>query len=403
MKRTENMAHGENTITEAQIAHAEKVQSMWKIVFSQFLEHKAAVVGLCVIVFYIFVALFAPLIQMATGLDPERQNPLQRYQKMYSKTVAGQDERDDLIKKFIENQPEDATQIQTELTAKSLVTSQRPEEALFELGNKDVTDSKEIVKKLDSPGKTKLLKVIDDFETRHYFGTDELGRDVFIRLVYGTRVSMGVGVLVAIASAIIGLLIGAFAGYYGGRMDMILMRITDALLSLPTIPVLIVVAAVDLDKVPGARLLITQQNESIMKLVTILIVFSWMTVARLVRGSVLSLRERDFILAAKTMGATDRTIIFRHLFPNVIAPLLVSVTLGIGGAILYEASLSFLGLGIQPPTPSWGNMLFNAQELITEAPWLCILPGLNILFVVMSFNYLGDGLQDAIDPKAIRR
>ena len=214
---------------------------------------------------------------------------------------------------------------------------------------------------------------------------------------------MGVGVMVTIASAILGLLIGSLAGYYGGFVDTALMRFTDALLSLPTIPIMILFAAVDIDKVPGARNLISTQNENIMKLATILILFSWMTVARLVRGSVLSLREREFILAAKTMGATDRTILLRHLFPNVIAPLLVAVTLGVGNAILSEAALSFLGLGIQPPTPSWGNMLFNAQELINEAPFLAILPGLNILIVVMSFNYLGDGLQDAIDPKAIRR
>jgi len=123
----------------------------------------------------------------------------------------------------------------------------------------------------------------------------------------------------------------------------------------------------------------------------------------LVRGSVLSLREREFIMASKTMGAKDSRIIIRHIFPNVIAPLLVSVTLGVGSAILYEAALSYLGLGIQPPTPSWGNMLFNAQELISEAPFLAIIPGVNILLLAMSFNYVGDGLQDAIDPKAIRR
>ena len=128
-----------------------------------------------------------------------------------------------------------------------------------------------------------------------------------------------------------------------------------------------------------------------------------MTVARLVRGSILSLREREFILASKTLGATDFTIITRHMFPNVIAPMLVSVTLGVGESILFEAALSFLGLGIQPPTPSWGNMLFNAQELISQAPFLAILPGLLILMVTISFNYVGDGLQDAIDPKAIRR
>jgi peptide/nickel transport system permease protein len=138
-------------------------------------------------------------------------------------------------------------------------------------------------------------------------------------------------------------------------------------------------------------------------MILILCLFSWMTVARLVRGSILTLREREFILAAKTLGASDITIIMRHMFPNVIAPMLVSISLGVGESILFEAALSFLGLGIQPPTPSWGNMLFNAQELIYQAPFLAILPGLMIFLTVISFNFLGDGLQDAIDPKAIRR
>ncbi|HEY1080017.1 MAG TPA: ABC transporter permease, partial [Bdellovibrio sp.] len=149
--------------------------------------------------------------------------------------------------------------------------------------------------------------------------------------------------------------------------------------------------------------LITPSNESIIKMVIILCIFSWMTVARLVRGSILSIREREFVLAARTLGAGDGTIIVRHMFPNVIAPMLVSITLGVGESILFEAALSFLGLGIQPPTPSWGNMLNNAQELIYQAPFLAILPGVLILMTTISFNYLGDGLQDAIDPKAIRR
>jgi peptide/nickel transport system permease protein len=181
------------------------------------------------------------------------------------------------------------------------------------------------------------------------------------------------------------------------------MRVTDALISLPLLPVLIVIAAVDLQKVPGLSWILNSGSESLIKLVFILCIFSWMTVARLVRGSILSLREREFILAAKTLGATDFTIISRHMFPNVLAPILVSVTLGVGDSILFEATLSYLGLGIQPPTPSWGNMLFNAQELISQAPFLAIIPGFLIFLIVVSFNFLGDGLQDAMDPKAIRR
>jgi peptide/nickel transport system permease protein len=208
---------------------------------------------------------------------------------------------------------------------------------------------------------------------------------------------------VAIASALFGLLIGSIAGFYGGIIDSILMRITDGLLSLPMIPILILIAAVDLTKLPGLHSLISTSNESILKMIIILCLFSWMTVALLVRGSILSLREQEFVLAARTLGAKDSTIIIRHMFPNVIAPILVSITLGVGESILFEAALSFLGLGIMPPTPSWGNMLNNAQELIYQAPFLAILPGLMIFITTVSFNYLGDGLQDAMDPKALRR
>jgi len=181
------------------------------------------------------------------------------------------------------------------------------------------------------------------------------------------------------------------------------MRVTDALLSLPLVPVLIVVAAVDLQKLPALKSLMDPENESIVKMFLILCLFSWMTVARLVRGSILSLREREFVLAARTLGARDRTIIFRHMFPNVIAPMLVAITLGVGQSILFEAALSFLGLGIMPPTPSWGNMLNNAQEVIYKNVWLTILPGIMILLTTISFNFVGDGLQDAVDPKSIRR
>ncbi|MBO9667351.1 MAG: ABC transporter permease, partial [Bdellovibrio sp.] len=248
-----------------------------------------------------------------------------------------------------------------------------------------------------------VFYTFNSFKTFHLFGTDELGRDVFIRLVYGTRVSMGVGVLVAIASALIGLLIGSIAGFYGGIVDTVLMRVTDGLLSLPTIPVLILMAAVDMTKIPWLKAIVSTSNESVFKMIIILCMFSWMYVARLVRGSILSIREREFVLAARTLGAKDSTIIIRHMFPNVIAPMLVSITLGVGESILFEAALSFLGLGIMPPTPSWGNMLNNATELIYQAPFLAILPGILILMTTVSFNYLGDGLQDAIDPKSMRR
>lgn len=390
-------------LTQKQISAAEQAMPMWKIVLSQFVEHRAAVIGLFIIFVYMLIALGAPLIQQVTGLDPELQNPLSRYQKPMTTTFASPDQREDAAIIFQKDDPTAFAALGDELVAKHLVTTTVGADAVIEFFKKDSAELISEADLLPDASKTRVNKMIKSFQIYHVFGTDELGRDVLIRLVFGTRVSMGAAVLVTIASAIIGLLIGALAGYHGGFIDTALMRFTDALLSIPTIPIMILFAAIDLDKVPGARAIITNQNENVLKLVFILILFSWMQVARLVRGSILSLREREFILAAKTMGATDSTIIFRHLLPNVIAPLLVSVTLGVGNAILSEAALSYLGLGIQPPTPSWGNMLFNAQELISEAPFLAVLPGLNILAVVMSFNYLGDGLQDAIDPKAIRR
>jgi len=392
-----------SSLSQNQIQHLEKAQSLTQIVYNQFKEHKAAVFGAYTILFFVIIALSAPLIEAVTGLDSDSQNVFNRYKPPFSAVKAGTDVREHAIQQFIEQNPQVAADLQKQLLDKKIVTSAKPEDALYDWASLDKAQAIQALNQIDSAAKTDLKKIAQKFESFHILGTDELGRDVMMRLIYGTRISMGVGILVALASSLIGLLIGALAGFYGGVLDTVLMRVTDALLSLPLMPVLIVVAAIDLQKIPFIKALISSGNESILKLVFILCLFSWMTVARLVRGSILSLREREFILASKTLGATDFTVITRHMFPNVIAPMLVSVTLGVGESILFEAALSYLGLGIQPPTPSWGNMLFNAQELIYQAPFLAILPGVLILLVTISFNYLGDGLQDAIDPKAIRR
>lgn len=391
-----------NLLSAKDRAELEKAQPMWKMVLVQFFEHKLAFAGACIISVFLFVSIFAGQIQKITGLDPDAQNVANRYLAPMTTAQVGQDVRETEIEKFINAQPETAALIQKTLVEKNIVQVAEAD-ALYELAARDVKESIAALKSLELPETKEVTSLFKNFTTFHFFGTDELGRDVFIRLVYGTQVSMGVGVLVAIASAFIGLLIGSLAGFYGGLIDTFLMRVTDALLSLPTIPVLIVMAAIDLTKMPWLKAIVSTSNESIFKMVIILCLFSWMTVARLVRGSILSIREREFVLAARTLGAKDSTIIIRHMFPNVIAPMLVSITLGVGESILFEAALSFLGLGIMPPTPSWGNMLNNAQELIYQAPFLAILPGVLILLTTISFNYLGDGLQDAIDPKAIRR
>lgn len=385
------------------ISDMEKAQSFSRMVYTQFKENKAAICGAYVILFFIATAVLAPLIGWSLGVDANTQNVFNRYKAPMTKVMASQDVKEAQIQQFIQINPEAALDIQNQLLSKKLVTPIRPEDAMYEWIVLEKSKSLEILSQIESPKTDTLKSMIKSFESFHVFGTDELGRDVLMRLVYGARVSMGVGVLATIVSALIGLIVGSMAGYYGGFIDTVLMRVTDSLIALPLLPVLVVVAAIDLQKISFLQSIAEGGNESIIKLVFILCLFSWMTVARLVRGSVLTLREREFILAAKTLGATDFTIILRHMFPNVIAPLLVSVTLGVGNVILFEAALSFLGLGIQPPMPSWGNMLFNAQELIYQAPFLAILPGILIFLAVVSFNFLGDGLQDAIDPKSVKR
>lgn len=234
----------------------------------------------------------------------------------------------------------------------------------------------------------------------HLFGTDELGRDVLLRLLYGGQVSLFTGLTAACVAATIGTVIGLAAGYFGGRLDAILMRITDGVISLPLLPLLIVLAALDLEKIGLPDELVNSEEVSFYRIVIIVALVGWTTVARLVRGATLSIKEREFIMAAEGVGAGHLHIMFNHILPNLISTIIVAVTLSVGNVILLESVLSFLGLGIQPPMPSWGNMLTNAQQLIWEAPKLAFYPGMLIFITVICFNFLGDGLQDALDPKA---
>jgi peptide/nickel transport system permease protein len=237
----------------------------------------------------------------------------------------------------------------------------------------------------------------------HLLGTDEIGRDVLVRLLYGGRVSLFVGVTAAAVAALIGTAIGLVAGYLGGRLDALLMRLTDAVIALPLLPLLIVLAAVDLTKLGLPADLAGAEDVSLYRIILIVALVGWTTVARLVRGTTLSLREREFVLAARAQGVGPFRIMTVHILPNLASPIVVATTLAAGNIILLESVLSFLGLGIQPPLPSWGNLLTNAQELIWQAPALAFYPGILIFVTVIALNFLGDGLQDALDPRAIER
>lgn len=301
----------------------------------------------------------------------------------------------------------------------------------------------------------------------HLLGTNELGQDVFTRLIFGGRISLMVGFIAATTSALIGAFIGLLAGYFGGRIDSLLMRFTDAMLSIPVLPLMIVFAALDLERLfsvslsfemLGALLLLLaslimlfrfigdspakrRQKKyflsmlldsfyivlfvfiayllifkalpwkavsagnisSVVKLILIISFFGWMTVARLARASALQLKNMDFVLAARALGASHQRIILQHILPNALAPIIVAATLEVGENILYEAALSFLGLGIQPPVSSWGNMLNNAVDYIKSTPSLAFWPGLFILITVACFNFLGDGMRDALDPHQVMK
>ena len=218
----------------------------------------------------------------------------------------------------------------------------------------------------------------------HPLGTDDLGRDLYTRLLYGGRISITIGIFAAVVSSVLGTIMGALAGFYGGSTDNAIMRFTDMAISIPSLPLLIVLSSYTSAAIPAMILIIG--------------LLSWMSTARVVRGAVHSIKQQEFVSAASLIGGRDYYIITRHIIPNVMGPIIVGATLGVGGAIIVESSLSFLGLGISPPIPTWGNMLQDSQSTMASKPWLTIFPGLAILITVLCINFLGEGLHDALDP-----
>ncbi len=243
-------------------------------------------------------------------------------------------------------------------------------------------------------------------------GTDELGRDVLARMMWAGRVSLAIAVMVVALQTAVGMLVGASAGYFGGWYDVVVMRVVDFMLTLPTLPLLLILSAMSLrgglpigvpqtlaELFGWAWGMDAEHAQSVLVLVAVLVLFGWMGAARLVRGQVLALREREFTEAARALGASGWRIILTHMLPNAAAPIIVGATLGFGDVIITESALSFLGFGVQPPAPSWGNMLNNVRDFMLVQPWRALVPGLAIFLASISFNFVGDALRDALDPR----
>lgn len=235
------------------------------------------------------------------------------------------------------------------------------------------------------PGHIDIKSILESPSYKHPLGTDQLGRDVFSRIIWGGRISLMVGFVAVGIAVLIGVFLGAMAGYYGGWVDNVIMRFVDIMLCFPTFFLILAVVAL--------------LEPSIWNIMVVIGATGWMGMARLIRAEILSIKERDYVLAARALGASHTRIIWRNIVPNAMAPVLVAATLGVAGAILTESALSFLGIGVQPPTPSWGNILTAGKDSIEVAWWLSLYPGLAILITVLGYNLLGEGIRDAIDPR----
>ncbi len=252
----------------------------------------------------------------------------------------------------------------------------------------------------------------DPTRPMHYLGTDHLGRDYFSRIIYAARISLSVATTVTLGSVVVGSLIGAISGFYGGLLDDVFQRTIEFLLTIPTFPILLILSSILLqtpEAIPIPALFIdlvgrfmylpAREAQQVIMVIIVLMSFGWLGIARLMRGMVLSLKHMEFVEASRALGVSDMSIIVRHLIPNAFAPIIVNASLDLAGYIILEAALSFLGLGIQDPTPTWGNMLAFTQSYMFNHPWLPLVPGLPIFISALTFNFIGDGLRDALDPR----
>jgi peptide/nickel transport system permease protein len=268
---------------------------------------------------------------------------------------------------------------------------------------------------LTAPTRPASPGMIDSQGRTHILGIDHLGRDLFTRVLFAARVSLSIAFLVVLLSESFGSLVGALAGFYGGGVDMLISRIIEFMLTIPQLPILLIIAAIMIKRdtvlpLPGfvlkslSAILLAPEREAqkVIVLVLILVIFGWLGAARLMRGMALSLSKQDFVEALRAAGASDVRVIFRHIIPNGLAPILVNASLNLGGIIVLESALSFLGLGVQDPTPTWGNMLSFSQSYMFQHPWLPLVPGIPLVIVSIGFNFIGDGLRDALDPRLKR-
>lgn len=248
--------------------------------------------------------------------------------------------------------------------------------------------------------KTDTKKRLEAPSSEHIFGTDTVGRDILARTIYGAQISILIGITAMLVELTIGITVGSLSGFFGGRLDNILMRFTEVVLVIPQLFLLLVMAKFFAGNIPDVQFLGRTFSGSVIIIILIIGLTSWPYTARVVRSQFLSIKENEFILAARSMGTPSSQIIFQHILPNSIAPIVVAATLGVAGAITLEAYISFLGLGVRPPTATWGNMLEGAYNYIEQAYWLWLFPGILIALTVLSINFVGDGLRDALDPRS---